>query len=291
MLKLLKDLLKPQKTAYSAAALQVATYHDGSAELSCFSRYEPLFSRAAGLEIGGPSHAVFGIDGFMPVYLSAAHIDNCNFSAATVWEGDVREGATFVFNPQKPPGRQFIAEASALDAIADESYDYVLSSHCIEHMANPLKGIREWRRVLRPGGVLALVVPHKDGTFDRHRPVTAFEHLVADHDAGMPESDLTHLDEIIALHDFGRDPQAGSPEQFRERALRNAENRCLHQHVFNTWVAVQAVDWAGLQLEAVELFLPMHIAIIARKPAGGEPVDNAPYLTGAAWASPFASDR
>jgi hypothetical protein len=41
------------------------------------------------------------------------------------------------------------------------------------------------------------------------------------------------MNEIIELHDLKKDKHAGSPEQFRERSLKNIENRALHHHVFS----------------------------------------------------------
>src|SRR4051794_9981582 len=58
-----------------------------------------------GLEIGGPS-GVFCPGGEAPVYPLAAHIDNVNFSHATVWEGTISEGNTFQPQGLREPGRQ-----------------------------------------------------------------------------------------------------------------------------------------------------------------------------------------
>jgi len=260
-------------------------------------RYYPqcksAFESRTGLELGGPSSA-FGPRGCIPVYSVAARIDNCNFGNKTVWEGDLTEGENFVFNKDKPPGRQYVTEASSLPAIKDAEYDFVLSSHCIEHLANPLQGLSEWIRVLKQDGVLVLLVPHKDGTFDHRRPVTAMKHLIQDFDARTTEHDMTHLEEILELHDLSQDPGAGTLEQFRERSKLNFDNRCLHQHVFDTRLAVEVVDHMRLQILAVEPFQPCHIAIVAKKVGRDQPVDNARFTgasSGPAWQSPFPSDR
>ena len=42
------------------------------------------------------------------------------------------------------------------------SLDYVFSSHCLEHLEKPRKALKEWIRVLRPGGILYLYFPHPD---------------------------------------------------------------------------------------------------------------------------------
>lgn len=41
----------------------------------------------------------------------------------------------------------------------DESVAAIWSSHCLEHTLNPLAVLAEWRRVLRPAGLLGIVVP------------------------------------------------------------------------------------------------------------------------------------
>ena len=48
---------------------------------------------------------------------------------------------------------QFMAE------IADASYDFVYSSHCLEHIADVQLALRNWVRIIKPGGILYIVVP------------------------------------------------------------------------------------------------------------------------------------
>lgn len=57
---------------------------------------------------------------------------------------------------------QIHSEADDLGLFADRSMDFVFSSHTLEHMADPLKTLREWWRVIRPGGHLVLYLPHRD---------------------------------------------------------------------------------------------------------------------------------
>lgn len=246
----------------------------------------------AGLEIGGPS-PIFSAYGPVPVYASAHRIDNCNFSPETLWEEGAVSEAPFVFDPRQPAGRQRVAEATSLDAIGSGAYDFLLSSHTLEHCANPLKALKEWHRVLRPGGALVLVLPHKDATFDRFRPVTQLSHLEHDHASNTTEDDPTHLAEILELHDLSRDPWAGSRALFEERSRHNLRNRGLHHHVFDSLLAARVVDWAGFRIELIEPRKPMDIVVLACKLAD-EPANNAAFLDPTApylRSSPFATDR
>jgi len=44
----------------------------------------------------------------------------------------------------------------------DNSQDYVYSSHCLEHIDNIQVVIKDWLRVVKPGGFIITVVPHRD---------------------------------------------------------------------------------------------------------------------------------
>jgi SAM-dependent methyltransferase len=53
-------------------------------------------------------------------------------------------------------------DAQLLATEGDATYDFVHSSHCLEHLADPRAGLANWFRVLRPGGHLVVTVPDED---------------------------------------------------------------------------------------------------------------------------------
>lgn len=53
-------------------------------------------------------------------------------------------------------------DAQFLTGIKDGEFDFVHSSHCLEHLVDPSEGIRNWLRVVRPGGYLVVTVPDED---------------------------------------------------------------------------------------------------------------------------------
>ena len=69
-------------------------------------------------------------------------------------------------------GRSLIPNATSVDLdypdydgttlpFFDNSQDAVFSSHCLEHVDDPINTIREWFRVVKVTGFLVLVVPHQ----------------------------------------------------------------------------------------------------------------------------------
>lgn len=229
-------------------------------QLKSFGAYLPYVQGKRGLEIGGPSD-IFRQRGVLPIYDAIGSLDNCDFSSSTVWQ---KHSTQFVFSSGKKPGTTFFAEGSNLAAISAASYDVVLSSHNLEHMANPVKALKEWQRVLKPDAALVLVVPNYRFTFDHRREPTSLDHMMSDFECGVGEDDLTHLPEILEKHDLTMDRAAGSKDEFYKRSLNNVSNRCLHQHVFDECNSRELLSAAGFEVLDVECALPFHICLLAK---------------------------
>jgi SAM-dependent methyltransferase len=246
---------------------------------------KPLVGKR-GLEIGGPSR-LFCADGLLPVYPLVAGVDGVQWSAETLWHTlDRSEG----YAPDGTRrGELHVIDSIDLDPLAEDTYDAVLSSHVIEHLANPLRALAAWRRVTRPGGHLLLVAPHIQGTFDHRRPVTTLEHVVEDFEQGVDEDDMTHLDETLRLHDRARDV-AMDDDEWEWMRRENPNTRTLHHHTFTTPSLLGMLDHAGLELLAAETRFPHDIYVLGRWPSSGEHVDNRAFLVMPRH-SPFSTDR
>ncbi|MBS1745664.1 MAG: methyltransferase domain-containing protein [Bacteroidetes bacterium] len=221
----------------------------------------PLFKNKNGFEIGGPS-SIFHFE--LPLYAKVKNLDGCNFSNNTVWSGNIETGNNYVYY-KKRKGNQYVSEGSHLTAIPSDHYDFLLASHCLEHFANPLKALKEWQRVIKPGGVILLVLPEKSTIFDHRRPVTTFEHLLWDFKNDVDESDLTHLEEILRLHDLSMDPGAGDAANFKQRSLENFKYRCLHHHVFDFALLEQMFHQLNIIILKKKFIAPCHQVIIGQK--------------------------
>ena len=53
-------------------------------------------------------------------------------------------------------------DAQFLTSLQDGQFDFVHSSHCLEHLVDPRVGLKNWLRVVRPGGYLVATVPDED---------------------------------------------------------------------------------------------------------------------------------
>lgn len=53
-------------------------------------------------------------------------------------------------------------DATHMATVADNTYDFVYSSHCIEHLDEPHTAIRNWLRICKRKGFLIIFAPHRD---------------------------------------------------------------------------------------------------------------------------------
>lgn len=216
-----------------------------------------------GLEIGGPS-TFFARKSSFPIYLFAKKIDGVNYSSQTVWEGNLQHGETYNYYQDKI-GTQYIAEATDLNDIPNEQYDFLLSCHSLEHVANPIKALQEWKRVLKRDAMLILVLPDKRYTFDVNRPYTQFDHLVDDFKTGTDESDTTHFEEILRYHDIQKDAGLNSQSQLKEKLHDNYSKRMAHHHVFSQDVVKNMLEYCSLTVKHQQEENSLHLITVAIK--------------------------
>jgi len=216
-----------------------------------------------GLEVGGPS-SFFSVRSYFPVYLFAKRIDFVNFSSSTIWEGKIEEGPTVNYLGTRI-GFQYIREATDLSGVPDNHYDFVLSCHCLEHVANPLKALFEWNRVLKVNGKLILVLPDKTNTFDHYRPYTRFEHILRDYKNHTSEDDQTHFKEVIDLLDISKTETLKSKQELTELVTNNNLMRSVHHHVFDLALIKKMVDHAGFSVRNQLSLPPFHLFTYAIK--------------------------
>lgn len=53
-------------------------------------------------------------------------------------------------------------DAMLMASVPDDTFDFVHSSHCLEHLVNPLTAIGNWLRIVKPGGFVVFTIPDED---------------------------------------------------------------------------------------------------------------------------------
>jgi SAM-dependent methyltransferase len=127
-----------------------------------------------------------------------------------------------------------VDDGERLATIPEESQDFIIANHFLEHCENPLRTIETHLGKLRPGGVLFYAVPDKRFTFDFRRPVTPIDHMVADYEKGPEISRTTHYEEwcrFVLDHEAGEQGATDEWVASRAQALEGT-GYSIHMHVW-----------------------------------------------------------
>ena len=102
------------------------------------------------------------------------------------------------------PGATPIEASDGQDAmnLPDRQYDFIFSSHCLEHLVNPVAAIEHWKTRLKPNGVLFLNLPHPDMRYWRPQHCRKHLHLFHPKDTAEMLQDLGFKDVIHSERDM-----------------------------------------------------------------------------------------
>ncbi|RBP45300.1 methyltransferase family protein [Roseimicrobium gellanilyticum] len=123
----------------------------------------------------------------------------------------------------------WVGDGQWLEGMADESQDFVIANHMLEHCVNPLKTLEHFLRVLRTGGRLFIALPDKRFTFDVKRPITPFEHVLRDYRINREVEEREMYEEYRDFVDASFDV---------DKALRTRAD--IHHHV---WTQAEVLEF------------------------------------------------
>jgi SAM-dependent methyltransferase len=117
-----------------------------------------------GIEIGGAAHNQFFLNTL-----------NVNFTEQTTCftRGEIENAGDIL-------KVDIVANGDDLP-FKDNTVDFVINSHVLEHFWDPIKTLKEWLRVVKPNGYVFLIIPHKERTFDKDRTRTPLQELIDRH--------------------------------------------------------------------------------------------------------------
>ena len=191
------------------------------------------------LEIGGPTQ-LFYDQTMLPVYHKFKVIDNINSTIFELYEHS-RDTENI-----KRYRNNYDMDAIDIDFnIVTNMYDAIISSHTIEHIANPIRFLKSIHKLLRPNGLILTILPNKPEFWDRTREYTSLEHMVNDYNNNVGEDDLTHLYENLNTdhpwkHKYGI-------QECENIFKKNLTIRGLHHHCFNSEISQQLHEYSGFE--------------------------------------------
>jgi len=164
--KLLKnDRKKKKKSKKNQPAPAPAPYHCKSSALA-----NQLLTGLRGIEIGGSAHNCFN--------LNTLNIDYTDDYNTAFKQHEIKVTGGYLKVDIVSPGDDL--------PFKDNVWDFVINSHAVEHFYDPIKAIKEWLRVTKPGGYVFIIAPHKERTFDRDRPRSTLAEIIDRHEHPNP---------------------------------------------------------------------------------------------------------
>jgi SAM-dependent methyltransferase len=166
----------------------------------------------------------------------------------------IREFPELAAEPIVDP--KIIDQAEKLLTVPNESQDFLIANHLIEHLENPMAAVETFLRVLRPGGVLYLAIPDMRSTFDAKRQETTVAHLLRDFREGPAWSRREHFDDYAhyVLDVIDVDLRADAVDEL----IRKNVN--IHFHCWS-----QSGMWSWINALQTELGFPFDIEFYLRR--------------------------
>lgn len=195
-----------------------------------------------GLEFGGPTE-LFSIPYHNMLLYPHVTLDGGNIFEDNHFQNHISD--TYNYYPNKH-GKQFnidCANNTLNNKLQGVEYDFIVTSHVIEHIANPIKAIKNWVKLLSKDGCILSIIPDYRFCFDRNRPLTTIEHLIEDYKNDIGEDDITHIDEQKKLHDWAY----GGHKDFYNLCDINEKTRVVHHHTFTPESFEQLLVECGLK--------------------------------------------
>lgn len=138
------------------------------------------------------------------------------------------------YDLSKIPETTFIGDGEVCAGIEPGTYDFVVNSHVLEHCKDPIGAVQRWLSFLKCGGVLLMMIPDKEHTFDRARKLTTWHELRERHES--PEALDRHIMASFTEWYTLVDPKPDPSETAR---IRMDAGDDIH---FNVWTARTLYD-------------------------------------------------
>lgn len=95
-----------------------------------------------------------------------------------------------------------LSRGGSAEELPEGQWDYVFSSHCLEHLNDPVSALEHWQTRIKSGGVLMIYLPHPDMSYWRPQFCRKHRHLFWPKDTATMLYDLGFKDVIHSERDM-----------------------------------------------------------------------------------------
>jgi SAM-dependent methyltransferase len=138
-----------------------------------------------------------------------------------------------------------VIDGNNLSVYRDGELDFLIANHVLEHFDDPVGGLIEWLRILKPGGRLFITLPnHRSNCYDWQRIPARAEHLELDYSdpSGRPARNLKHYEDFAQAINQWPD---GDPNIHRQAMEWTEANDRHHYHVYDEQTVVDVLTLAA----------------------------------------------
>lgn len=211
--------------------------------------YIKTYTNQSALEIGGPTllfnrdyyNNSVNLEAYFELYSLFKEIDSIN----------LYDISGFFTVKHSDKNSIFRNKYSCFEKVPKNKYDYLLSSHTLEHIANPIKFLKQYITVLKKGGYIITFLPNKNVYWDNIRNFTSFDHIIDDYKNDIREDDKTHVNEnLIVNHPYKLNPNhPDKPNMitWEEMCNNNEKYRVMHHHCFNIETCIKIHEYVGFE--------------------------------------------
>ena len=149
-----------------------------------------------------------------------------------------------------------------LEKLENNSLDFIIANHFLEHCQNPIGTIKRMLEILRKDGVIFLAIPDKRYTSDKNREVTTVDHILKDYEDGGRNSRKNHyLEYLRTVKNLNSNELIETAKDYEERKIS------IHFHV---WTQKEMFDMFSAMKE--KLNFSFDIVSFLKKEGGTEAI-------------------
>lgn len=152
----------------------------------------------------------------------------------------------------KKKNLKIIGENASIINQKENTYNFLISAHCLEHCHDTIFTLKEWKRVLIKGGKLILILPHMLRTFDVGRKLSTLEHHIDDYNKKIDIYDSTHDGEFYEFslknikHQWTDNYKEKTFAQINFHKIK--DQGLFHYHVWNSTEMIRVLQYLNLKI-------------------------------------------